>query len=138
MSDGRRAVGSLRRAGAIVLTSAMVAGTLLLPNGGAVAAPPTLPPCPAEYTQNPQRSNWEVEKPDGTTLFLLDAMPCVGSRLGMWEAPVLPTRVELDKEMVWEWEASCGTGNPGPHGCLQSWDTELRLYKRGQNGNLVP
>jgi hypothetical protein len=126
-------VRSRRAAAALVAIVLLAAGTGA--NDHAAAAPPTIPSCPGEYTNNPQRNNWEVEKPDGTTLFLLDALPCVGSRLGTWEEPVLPARVEVDREMVFEWEASCGSGKPAP--CLDSWDTELHLYKRGQNGNLV-
>ncbi|HYP24623.1 MAG TPA: hypothetical protein VEV43_13720, partial [Actinomycetota bacterium] len=123
-----------RRGGAVVVALVVLAATAVgLPR--AAAAPPALPPCPAEYTDNPQGSNWEVTKPDGTTLFLLEAMPCVGDRIGPWKEPVLPNRVELDREMVFEWEASCGTGQGVP--CLQFWDTELLLFKKGQNGNLV-
>ena len=125
---------SAGRRGAAAFAIALVAGALTAPTP-ATAAPPTLPPCPAQYTDNPQRNNWEVEKPDGTTLFLLDAMPCAGGRLGTWEEPVLPARVELDRELMFEWEASCGSGKPAP--CLDSWDTQLQLYKKGQNGNLV-
>lgn len=126
--------GKARRRGAVAVAIALLSGLLAVPPP-ATAAPPTIPPCPAQYTDNPQRNNWEVEKPDGSTLFLLDAMPCVGGRLGTWEEPVLPTRVEIDRELVFEWEASCGSGKPAP--CLDSWDTELLLYKKGQNGNLV-
>ncbi|HYO61807.1 MAG TPA: hypothetical protein VEU29_07900 [Actinomycetota bacterium] len=133
MADARLARPRLRRALAGAVTVTLLAGAL--GSSAATAAPPTLPACPAQYTDNPQRNNWEVEKPDGTTLFLLEAMPCVGTRLGTWEEPVLPARVELNRELVFEWEASCGTGRPAP--CLDFWDTELQLYKRGQNGNLV-
>lgn len=129
MSDGTG-----RRRGAAALVATLLAATLVA-QSPATAAPPTLPPCPSAYTDNPQGQNWEVRKPDGTTLFLLDAMPCVGGRIEGWPEPELPSSVTLDKELTFTWDASCSSEN-APRPCLYGWDNELVLYKKRADGSL--
>ncbi len=131
MSQG---IGVGRRGAAVALAFVVLAATAIgLPR--AAAAPPTLPPCPSAYTDNPLGQNWEVRKPDGTTLFLLDAMPCVGGRVEGWAEPELPSSVTIDKELTFSWDASCSSEN-APRPCLYGWDNELVLYKQRDNGSL--
>jgi hypothetical protein len=106
------------------------------------AAPPTLPACAPAFTENPLDNNWEVVQPNGDVYYLLTsrgpkmAGPCAGGRIEGWTEPKLPSSVTLDKELVFEWDASCGSPNRPTDDCLRTWDTELELFRKQDDGSL--
>ena len=133
--------GMARRAGAVA-SALLVLGATLAAQAPATAAPPTLPPCAPAFTGNPLGNNWEVEQPNGEIFYLFPtgtgkvAGPCVGGRIDGWPEPKLPSSVTIDKELLFEWDASCGSADRPSDDCLDNWDTELYLFRKGADGSL--